>query len=89
VPKGVKKDIRDILEGAVVPGARSNKRKAQARAAEETARYEAQLRSPAELNKRIRQLEEQMYQLARELQFEEAAQLRDEIQALRERLLAL
>ena len=39
--------------------------------------------------KRIRQLEEQMYQLARELQFEEAAQLRDEIQALRERLLAL
>ena len=37
----------------------------------------------------IRQLEEQMYQLARELQFEEAAQLRDEIQALRERLLAL
>ncbi|WP_374288807.1 excinuclease ABC subunit UvrB [Pseudomonas fluvialis] len=89
VPKGVKKDIRDILEGAVVPGARSNKRKAQARAAEETARYEAQLRSPAELNKRIRQLEEQMYQLARELQFEEAAQLRDEIQVLRERLLAL
>ncbi|PKF71701.1 excinuclease ABC subunit B [Pseudomonas fluvialis] len=89
VPKGVKKDIRDILEGAVVPGARSNKRKAQARAAEETARYEAQLRSPAELNKRIRQLEEQMYQSARELQFEEAAQLRDEIQALRERLLAL
>ena len=89
VPKGVKKDIRDILEGAVVSGARSNKRKAQARAAEETARYEAQLRSPAELNKRIRQLEEQMYQLARELQFEEAAQLRDEIQALRERLLAL
>ena len=89
VPKGVKKDIRDILEGAVVPGARSNKRKAQTRAAEETARYEAQLRSPAELNKRIRQLEEQMYQLARELQFEEAAQLRDEIQALRERLLAL
>ena len=89
VPKGVKKDIRDILEGAVVPGARSNKRKAQTRAAEETARYEAQLRSPAELNKRIRQLEEQMYQSARELQFEEAAQLRDEIQALRERLLAL
>jgi excinuclease ABC subunit B len=83
VPKGVTKDIKDILEGAVVPGARSNKRKA----AEESARYEAELRSPSEITKRIRQLEEKMYQLARDLEFEAAAQLRDEIQKLRDRLL--
>jgi excinuclease ABC subunit B len=89
VPKGVKKDVQDILEGATVPGSRSRKRGAAAKAAEENARYEAELRSPSEITKRIRQLEEKMYQLARDLEFEAAAQLRDEIQKLRERLLAL
>jgi excinuclease ABC subunit B len=87
VPKGVVKDIKDILEGAVVPGARSNKRKGMAKAAEEMARYESELRSPSEITKRIRQLEEKMYQLARDLEFEAAAQLRDDIQKLRDRLL--
>ncbi|WP_342245637.1 excinuclease ABC subunit UvrB [Pseudomonas sp. OTU5201] len=87
VPKGVKKDIQDILEGATVPGSRSNKRKAMAKAAEESARYEAELRSPSEITKRIRQMEEKMFQLARDLEFEAAAQMRDEIQKLRERLL--
>lgn len=89
VPKGVKKDIQDILEGATVPGSRSNKRKAMAKAAEESARYEAELRSPSEITKRIRQMEEKMFQLARDLEFEAAAQLRDEIQKLRERLINL
>ncbi|UXY54482.1 excinuclease ABC subunit UvrB [Pseudomonas tohonis] len=87
VPKGVQKDVQDILEGATVPGSRSNKRKAMAKAAEESARYEAELRSPSEITKRIRQMEEKMYQLARDLEFEAAAQLRDEIQKLRDRLL--
>ncbi|MBD2836733.1 excinuclease ABC subunit B [Pseudomonas sp. JM0905a] len=89
VPKGVKKDIQDILEGATVPGSRSNKRKAMAKAAEESARYEAELRSPSEITKRIRQMEEKMFQLARDLEFEAAAQMRDEIQKLRERLIKL
>jgi len=86
-PKGVFKDVQDILEGATVPGSRSSKRKGMAKAAEESARYENELRSPSEISKRIRQLEEKMYQLARDLEFEAAAQLRDEIQKLRERLL--
>lgn len=86
-PRGVKKDIQDILEGAVVPGSGSKKRKGMAKAAEESARYEAELRSPSEINKRIRQLEEKMYQLARDLEFEAAAQMRDEIQKMRDRLL--
>ncbi|MBH9396600.1 excinuclease ABC subunit B [Pseudomonas aeruginosa] len=85
VPKGVRKDIKDILEGAVVPGARG-KRKGVAKVAEESGRYDNELRSPSEISKRIRQLEEKMYQLARDLEFEAAAQLRDEIQTLRERL---
>ncbi|WP_426150173.1 excinuclease ABC subunit UvrB [Pseudomonas sp. DC3000-4b1] len=89
VPKGVVRDIADILEGANIPGGKSKKRKGMAKAAEESAKYEAELRSPSEINKRIRQLEEKMLQLARDLEFEAAAQTRDEIAKLRERLLAV
>lgn len=84
VPQGIKKDIRDIMEGAAAPGAKGKRR--AAKAAEDQGEYAAELRSPSEIGKRIRQLEEKMLQLARDLQFESAAQLRDEIQALRERL---
>lgn len=84
VPQGIKKDIRDIMEGAAAPGAKGKRR--VAKAAEDQGDYAAELRSPSEIGKRIRQLEEKMLQLARDLQFESAAQLRDEIQALRERL---
>ncbi len=88
-PQGVFKDVADIMEGATVPGSRSKKRKGMAKAAEESAKYENELRSPSEITKRIRQLEEKMYQLARDLEFEAAAQMRDEIAKLRERLLAV
>ncbi len=88
-PLGVKKSVQDIMEGAVVPGARSNKRKAQARAAEQAAEYDQQYRTPNDIGKRIKQLEEKMYQLARDLEFEAAAQMRDEVQRLRLRLLDL
>ncbi len=87
VPQGVKKDVQDILEGAVVPGSRSRKR--VAKAVQEGSEEAAKLRSPSEITKRIRQLEEQMYALARDLQFEAAAALRDEIQKLRDQLLKL
>ncbi len=87
VPKGVKKDVQDILEGATVPGSRSKKRRGEAKAAEESARYEIELRSPSEITKRIRQLEEKMLLLARDLEFEAAAEARDEIHKLRELLL--
>ncbi len=87
VPKGVKKDVQDILEGATVPGSCSKKRRGEAKAAEESARYESELRSPSEITKRIRQLEEKMLLLARDLEFEAAAEARDEIHKLRELLL--
>ena len=87
VPQGVFKDVKDILEGATVPGSRSKKRRGEAKAAEESARYENELRSPSEITKRIRQLEEKMLAYARDLEFEAAAQTRDEIHKLRERLL--
>ncbi|WP_152224685.1 excinuclease ABC subunit UvrB [Pseudomonas sp. SCB32] len=88
VPRGVKKDIKDILEGAVVPGAKG-KRRSLAKVAEESGRYENELRTPDEVAKRIKQLEERMYQLARDLEFEAAAGVRDEIGKLRDRMVSM
>ncbi|MFV3333593.1 excinuclease ABC subunit UvrB [Pseudomonas sp. NY15437] len=88
VPKGVKKDIKDILEGAVVPGAKG-KRRSLAKVAEESGKYENELRTPDEIGKRIKQLEERMYQLARDLEFEAAAGVRDEIGKLRDRMVSM
>lgn len=86
-PQGIVKSVQDILEGAVVPGSRSNKRR-QLKAAEDAAEYDrTALHTPAEISKRITKLEEQMYQHARDLEFEAAANLRDDIQQLRERLM--
>jgi len=75
-PRGVKKAIADIMEGAHVgvPGSP----KEYARVAEEIAEYAAL--TPAQLTKRVEKLEQQMYQHARNLEFEEAAKLRDQIE---------
>lgn len=87
-PRGVQKDIKEILEGATVPGSRSNKRKAQARAAEGQGAYSG-LRTAKEITREIGRLEEQMFKHARDLEFEAAASLRDQVSALRERLIEL
>ena len=87
IPKGVQRDIKDILEGAVVPGQRGRKR-AVAKAAEEGGDYSVS-RNPQELTRRIQALEEQMYRHARDLEFEAAAAIRDQIQGLRDQLLRL
>lgn len=87
-PIGVQKDIKDILEGATVPGSRSNKRKSRAHAAEGQGDYR-QLSSAKDITKEITRLEEKMYKHARDLEFEAAAGLRDEITSLRQRLIEL
>lgn len=89
IPKGVQKDIQDIMEGATVPGSRSKKRNAQTRAAEQEAAYGKQFGSAEKLAKHIKQLEERMYKHARDLEFEAAAQLRDDIRQHRDLLLTM
>ncbi|MCL4120209.1 UNVERIFIED_CONTAM: hypothetical protein GTU68_036250 [Idotea baltica] len=75
VPKGVKKDIQDIIKAADK--------------ITEAARQDAQrVSTPKEITKKIKELEEEMYQLARNLEFEAAGQLRDQVNVLRERLLS-
>ena len=74
-PRSIKKSVTDILEGALSSGRGSAKQ--YARVAEEIIEY-ARL-SPKQLEKKIASLERQMYEHARDLEFEEAASLRDKI----------
>ena len=79
VPRGIQKDVADIMEGAVVRG-RSRRRPARM-VAERMSEYRAL--TPEQVMKKIKQLEKRMYRHAQDLEFEEAASLRDEIMLLR------
>ena len=81
-PHGIEKAVADIMEGAYShPGAPLPATQ-YAKVAEETAAYARE--TPTPLMKKIKQLEQEMYRHARDLEFEEAAKLRDEIQRIRQ-----
>ncbi|HHS83786.1 MAG TPA: excinuclease ABC subunit B, partial [Gammaproteobacteria bacterium] len=84
-PKGISKKVHDIMEGAY-PGAPGSPRQ-YAKVADEVAEYAAL--SGEQLAKKVRQLERQMFQHAENLEFEQAAQLRDQIKMLEEQNLEL
>lgn len=84
-PKGIAKSISDIMEGARSELQPSSVR--YAKVAERTMQYEAL--SPQEVQKKIKALEKQMYEFAKNLQFEEAAQVRDELQHLQNNMLGI
>ncbi|MFA0813053.1 excinuclease ABC subunit UvrB [Microbulbifer epialgicus] len=81
-PKGIRKSVADILEGAVAPGVPKNKRKV----AEGKGAYKVDAKPLSDKQRwaRISELEEQMYEHAKNLEFESAAKLRDEISRLKE-----
>jgi excinuclease ABC subunit B len=81
-PKTIRKAVQDIMEGARA-GPRGRKGDRKRRGREESARYESL--SPDQVLARIQQLEKKMYRHARDLEFEHAAKLRDEINELRHR----
>ena len=81
-PRGIIKSVTDIMEGARFDAAGRDRR-----VAEETPRYERL--APEQILKRIRKLEQEMFRLARNLEFEEAARIRDEITVLRKAELGL
>ncbi len=94
VPTSIRKDIRDIMEGA---RAESDAPKARGRGkgrapvlggmlavAEEAVGYI----DPEVAAKRIAELESRMFKHARDLEFEQAAEVRDQIHKLRARIIA-
>jgi len=86
-PVGITKSVADIMEGAY---AGQGKTKRGKKVAEGLGRYEIDEAPVAirDIAKELKRLDEKMYQHARNLEFEEAAQVRDEIGKLRERSLA-
>lgn len=84
VPRSVARPIVDVLEGARSDAAEKESKKGKGRAgvAEEAADYRSL--SPAQLGVRLKALEQQMYQHAKDLEFEDAARVRDQIRQLKE-----
>ncbi|GAB2595851.1 excinuclease ABC subunit UvrB [Nitrincola alkalisediminis] len=83
-PKGIFKSVADIMEGAQAPGSRKSSRGAK-KAAETNAEYRVNeaILSPKDLAKALSRLEDQMYEAARNLEFEKAAKYRDELERLK------
>ena len=85
-PKSIKKEVTDIMEGA---HAAVGHNKRARKVAEDAASYSANAEQSYEnMAKEIKRLEDKMYQHARNLEFEEAANTRDLLGKLREKSLA-
>mgnify|MGYP000487901046 CR=1 FL=1 len=78
-PTTVLKSVEDILEGAVTPGKKIG---SKAKKTQDISKL-----SVGELNKRIMVVEDEMFAAAKDLQFEQAARLRDDLQLLKEMLI--
>ena len=77
-PRTVKKQVRELIDGVFA----AQESKQDFKAAEEAAKVEAL--SEKDLGKRIKQLEKQMLEYARNLEFEKAARVRDQLALLKE-----
>ena len=88
-PQSVARAIDDIMEGARADAAEMRKTRgmnsAQRRAAEQAENYRAL--TPKAAAEKIKEVGDRMYQHARDLEFEEAAHVRDQLQRLRETVL--
>jgi excinuclease ABC subunit B len=79
-PRGVVKRIKDLIDGVY----NATEAKAELQAEQERAKYEDM--SEKQLAKEIKRLEKQMMDFAKNLEFEKAAQTRDQLAKLRERV---
>ena len=79
-PIGVSKGIKDMIDGVYD----ADEAKSELQVAQESARYEAM--SEKQVAREIRQLEKQMQDYARNLEFEKAARARDQLSTLKKRL---
>ena len=83
-PQTIRKQVRDIMEGARPGGSRAERLH---KVAEQGGKY-AHL-TPEQAMQKVKELEKAMLKHARELEFEDAARLRDEIQLLQTQALGL
>jgi excinuclease ABC subunit B len=93
-PRGVTKAITDIMEGArsEAPGCGGKKGEGRGAGRKGAAKAPAGLpanATPEQIAREIKRLEAEMFRHARNLEFEQAAALRDQIEALKSRELGL
>ncbi|RZI40970.1 excinuclease ABC subunit UvrB [Herbaspirillum sp. HC18] len=79
-PTGVKKEIRDLIDGVYNP----QEARAELQVAQEQAKYESM--SEKQVSKEIKRLEKLMVDYAKNLEFEKAAQVRDQLHLLKQQL---
>ncbi len=79
-PQGIKKSVADIMEGARAPGSKVGTRR---KVAEKGKKYQVDVPEGKSLWEHIEVLEKEMFTAAKDLEFEKAAQLRDQIQQLK------
>ena len=86
VPKGIVKKIADIMEGAISSARRAKQEKLKV--AERQIDYDINLDelSPAQANKQLQKMEQQMFEFAKNLEFEKAAAMRDKITTTKQKL---
>jgi excinuclease ABC subunit B len=85
-PITILKSVTDILQVAIPgSGGASAINKAASKVAEKASDYSGL--TPKQLGKKLKQLEDDMYRHAKNLEFEQAAKLRDEIKKLQEQVL--
>ena len=82
-PKSVARAVMDIMEGARAEPALEKRGRGKARQVAEAGEDYSAL-PPAKLAAKLAELEQRMFQHARDLEFEEAAQVRDQIRRLKE-----
>jgi len=80
-PIGIKRQISDVMEGARDAPSKAGKK---SRVAEGKGKYRSNAVKPDDIEKQIVSLEKQMFEHAKNLAFEEAAGLRDQIEELRQ-----
>lgn len=79
-PMGIKKQIRDLIDGVY----KIDEARQELMAAQEQAKYEAM--SEKQVSKEIKRLEKLMFEHSKNLEFEKAAQVRDQLHLLKEQL---
>ena len=79
-PVGIQKQIRDLIDGVY----KSDDARQELMAAQEQAKYESM--SEKQVSKEIKRLEKLMIDHAKNLEFEKAAQVRDQLHILKEQL---
>ncbi len=78
VPRGVKKEVRDLIDGVYDPSARP--------AETQAAGGDYEVMSEKDVAREIKRLEKQMFEHAKNLEFEKAARMRDQLALLKQQV---